>query len=79
MALLDDLFLTRHFPMLSSRFTIAPKVIAQHFGAVYQHYPEEALPFNNRNNESLPFGIHSWMQDHQDFLKPCIERHEYKW
>ncbi|WP_345955379.1 hypothetical protein [Mucilaginibacter sp. PAMB04168] len=43
----DDLFLTRHFPKLSSQFKIAHKVLAQHFVVVSQHYLEEALPFNN--------------------------------
>lgn len=73
----DDLFFTQHFPKLSSKFSIAPKTVAQRFGAVYYNYQEKELPFNNQENDSLPFGVHGWIQYHQDYWKPCIRRYGY--
>ena len=74
----DDLFFTQHFPKLSSSFSIAPLKLAQKFGAVYFNYNEKDLPFNNQENESLPFGVHGWIQYHRDYWKPCIRRYGYE-
>ncbi|WP_158827757.1 DUF5672 family protein [Mucilaginibacter lacusdianchii] len=73
----DDLFFTQHFPKLSSTFKIGPKHLAQHFGAAYEHWPEQDLPFNNQQNDNLPFGTHGWIQHHRDFWLPCIRRYGY--
>lgn len=69
---LDDIFLTNHFPKLLRSFKIPPVALAQNFGAEYVDWKESELPFNNHDINSLPFGVHGWIQFHQDFWKPCI-------
>ncbi|WP_158827759.1 DUF5672 family protein [Mucilaginibacter lacusdianchii] len=75
---LNDLFFCQHFPKLSSSFSMPPKHIAQQFGAAYENWPETDLPFNNRQTNSLPFGIHGWIQYQFDFWKPVISRYKYQ-
>ena len=76
----DDLFVTQHFPKLSTDFRIPSKQVAQRFGAEYKKpaegCPEEA-PFVNPDKDSLPFGIHGWIQYHQDFWAPYVRRYGY--
>lgn len=72
---LEDLFLTKHFPMLSPGFKIPAKALAQDFGAAYEDFEEAGLPFTNQDNSTLPFGNHGWIQFNQDFWKPCIRRY----
>jgi hypothetical protein len=74
--LLEDLFVTLHFPKLST-FKIPPMAIAENFGAAYEVYEEENLPFNNHQISTLPFGIHGWIQFQQDFWKPVIRQFGY--
>jgi hypothetical protein len=76
-ALLDDIFLTNHFPKLFPSFRTPPKAVAQRFSVAYEHYEEDKLPFNNRDNDSLPFGTHGWIQNYQAFWRPCIRRYGY--
>lgn len=70
----DDLFISQHFPRLSSRFRMPPKSVAERFGADYMEYDPGRLPFHNQNNENLPFGVHGWIQRELDFWRPCIKR-----
>ncbi|HEX8327648.1 MAG TPA: DUF5672 family protein [Hymenobacter sp.] len=70
----DDLFISQHFPRLSSRFRMPSKAVAQRFGADYMEYDPGRLPFHNGNNENLPFGVHGWIQRQLDFWRPCINR-----
>jgi hypothetical protein len=74
---LNDIFIAQHFPKLSSSFRIPPKSVAQRFGAEYVKWPEQELPFTNRNIQSLPFGIHGWIQFHPEYWKPCIRQLGY--
>ena len=73
----DDLFVTQHFPKLSAGFRIPSKELAQKFGAEYKKRttpPEEKVPFVDADNQTsqLPFGVHGWIQYHQDFWAPYI-------
>ncbi|MFD0791989.1 DUF5672 family protein [Mucilaginibacter litoreus] len=71
----DDLFFTQHFPKLSSRFTIAPLSEARWFGAAYEKYQETKLPFSDKKSDTLPFGIHGWIQHNREFWLPCIRQY----
>jgi hypothetical protein len=73
----DDLFLAQHFPKLSPSFRIAPKAVAQQFGADSYDWEEEEIPFTNRENKTLPFGVHGWIQHNREFWEPCIRRYGY--
>jgi len=75
--LLNDIFIAQHFPKLSPSFRIPPKAVAQGFGAEYVKWPEHELPFNNQELESLPFGVHGWIQFHPEYWKPCIRQLGY--
>ena len=72
---LDDLFLAQHFPKLSASFRIMPKALAQQFGAAYEFGNAEDLPFTNQDNDTLPFGIHGWIQYQPEYWKPVIRRY----
>jgi len=76
-AFIDDIFLSQHFPKLQPSFRIPPKALAQRFGAAYENWEEENLPFTNQDNDSLPFGMHGWILCHPDYWKPCIHRYGY--
>lgn len=76
-AFYDDLFYTQHFPKLSSKFKISPKHLAEKFGADFNIFEKDKLPFNQEIESSLPFGVHGWIQYNQDYWKPCIRRHGY--
>jgi hypothetical protein len=69
---IEDIFLSHHFPKLSSSFRMPPKDLALRFGVAYENWPEEKLPFSNQHISSLPFGNHGWIQFHQNYWKPCI-------
>ncbi len=69
----DDLFHSLHYPKLFPKFRTAPKELAQQFGADFVNWDEAKLPFSNRDFSSLPFGIHGWIKNQQDYWKPCIE------
>lgn len=71
----DDLFVTQHFPKLSSNFRMPPKALAEKFGADYMTTAELDLPFTNRDNTTLPFGVHGWIQRNIEFWAPCIRRY----
>ncbi len=73
----DDLFHSLHYPKLFSKFTIAPKHLAQQFGADFVKYREEELPFTNADCNGLPFGIHGWIKNQQEYWKPCIRSFGY--
>ena len=70
----DDLFISQHFPKLPGNFRLAPRALAEKFGADYMTYDVAELPFHNRDNDNLPFGIHGWTQRQLDFWRPCILR-----
>lgn len=74
---LDDIFLTQHFPKLWPKFRMPPRAVAERFGADYDAWDEEQLPFTNRDNDSLPFGVHGWVLHSPAFWKPCIRRYGY--
>lgn len=74
---LEDFFLTKFFPIMSPGFKIPAKAVAKDFGAAYEDFKEENLPFNNRDNDSLPFGNHGWIQYKRDFWKPVLRRYGY--
>jgi len=74
---LDDLFVSLHFPKLESSFSIPPNVVAERFGADYNNWEEDKLPFSNQDNSTLPFGVHAWIQYNPEFWKPCIRRYGY--
>ncbi|HEX8426511.1 DUF5672 family protein [Hymenobacter sp.] len=75
---LDDVFVSLHFPKLEPNFSIPPKSLAEHFGADFNtNWEAENLPFNNQDNSTMPFGVHAWIQYHQDYWKPCIQRYGY--
>ncbi len=73
----DDLFHSLHYPKLLSHFTIAPKPVAQQFGADFVTFNVEDLPFSNKDFNGLPFGIHGWIKYQQDYWKPCIRSYGY--
>ncbi|MET0207944.1 MAG: DUF5672 family protein [Burkholderiaceae bacterium] len=75
---LEDIFVMRNFPRLSKQFKLAPKSVAQLFGAEYVNYPENELPFDRHEKASLPFGIHGWIQFRPDYWKPCIRSYGYE-
>ncbi|HEX8504880.1 MAG TPA: DUF5672 family protein [Hymenobacter sp.] len=72
----DDLFVTRHFPKLSAKFRMAPKAQAERFGAACMKLDAAALPFDIRNDDDLPFGVHGWIQG-QELWADCIRRSGY--
>jgi hypothetical protein len=71
--LLDDIFLTQHFPKLTT-FKMPPRALAEKFGADYEVWDADKLPFNNQDDSTLPFGIHAWIQLNLDYWKPSIRR-----
>jgi hypothetical protein len=71
---LEDIFVIRHLPRLSRSFKLAPRAEAARFGAEYVNYDESKLPFAARAQESMPFGIHGWIQFQPDYWKPVIRR-----
>ena len=73
----DDLFHSLHYPKLFRRFNIAPKHIAQRFGADFVNWNENDLPFTNADCSSLPFGVHGWIKNHLPYWKPCIQSFGY--
>ncbi|WP_375436876.1 DUF5672 family protein [uncultured Hymenobacter sp.] len=74
---LDDLFVSLHFPKLEPGFRIPPNSVAQQFGADYNKWAEDQLPFTNQDNSTLPFGVHAWIQYNLDFWKPVLRRYGY--
>lgn len=74
---LDDLFITQHFPRLAANFSIPQRAVAQKFGAAYEYWEEDKLPFDKNKVDTLPFGIHGWIQYHQDYWKSCIRQYGY--
>jgi len=76
-AFYDDLFYTQHFPKLSSKFRISPKYLAEKFGADFNTWDTDKLPFDQAVDSSLPFGVHGWIQYNLDYWKPCIRRYGY--
>lgn len=74
---LDDIFIALHYPKLDSSFKIAPKELAQQFGADYNNGDAAKLPFTNRDNKTMPFGVHAWIQYQPEYWKPVIRRFGY--
>ncbi len=68
----DDLFHSLHYPKIYPRFATAPKHLAEQFGADFVIYNEAELPFSNKDFSSVPFGIHGWIKNQQEYWKPCI-------
>lgn len=68
----DDIFLSQLFPRLIASFRIPSKSIAQQFGASFEIWDEQNLPFTNNDCSSLPFGIHGWFTYNFEYWKPCI-------
>lgn len=68
----DDLFHSVHYPKIFPRFKTAPKHLAQQFGADFVTFNEAELPFTNKDCSSVPFGIHGWIKNQQEYWKPCI-------
>lgn len=64
---LDDIFIALHLPRLSRKFSIAPASVAQKFGAAYEDWPEDQLPFTKLEPSTLPFGIHGWIKYKQEY------------
>ena len=73
----DDLFHSTHYPKIFPHFRTAPKNLAQQFGADFVMFNENDLPFTNRDCNSIPFGIHGWIKNQQDYWKPCIRSFGY--
>ncbi len=73
----DDLFHSTHYPKLSSSFKAAPKHLAEKFGADFVIWNEADLPFSNADQSSLPFGIHGWIKNQNEYWKPCIKHFGY--
>lgn len=74
---LDDIFVAQLFPNLSSKFRMAPRSVAQQFGAAYEFWEEKDLPFTNKDRNTLPFGTHGWIKYHPEFWIPCIRECGY--
>jgi len=73
----EDIFLARLFPNIFPKFSVAPKLEAQQFGAAYEHWHEKDLPFTNKDSKTLPFGAHGWTKYHPEFWIPCIRECGY--
>ncbi len=74
----DDLFHSLHYPKLFPHFKMAPKHLAQQFGADFVKFNEAELPFSNQDFNSLPFGIHGWIKNQREYWKPCIQQYGYE-
>lgn len=74
---LDDIFTCELFPNLSSKFSVAPKSLSQQFGAAYEGWEENDLPFANSEHNALIFGCHGWIQYNQKFWLPYIRKCGY--
>jgi hypothetical protein len=74
-AFFDDLFMAQFFPRFLSSSNLPTQAVAQRFGAAYENWNEDKLPFTNREIDSLPFGIHGWIQFEQEYWKPCIQHY----
>lgn len=72
----DDLFVSRHFPKLSSTFRMAPKSVAERFGAACMTMDAAGLPFDLNDDKSLPFGVHGWIQG-RELWADVVRRHGY--
>lgn len=75
---LDDLFVARYFPKLSPSFRIAPREVAQRFGAAYEEDDVMPLPFDGQDIDALPFGTHGWIQFKPEFWKPSIRHYGHQ-
>ncbi len=73
----DDIFLSQLYPRLASKFKVPPKAIAQRFGAAYENWGQNDLPFVQVDCTNLPFGIHGWFNYHYEFWRPCIRQYGY--
>jgi Protein of unknown function (DUF5672) len=74
---LDDIFVAQLFPNLSPKFNVAPKSLAQQFGAAYEFWDEKDLPFTNKDHNTLPFGMHGFIKYHPEFWIPVIRECGY--
>ena len=72
----DDIFVAQRFPTFG-RFRMPPLSLAAKFGAAYEFWDERDLPFTTKDLNSLPFGIHGWIQYHPEYWKPCIKQFGY--
>lgn len=72
----DDLFVSRHFPKLSSKFRMAPKALAERFGAATMSLDAAALPYDLNDTKALPFGVHGWIQG-RALWADVVRRHGY--
>ena len=70
----DDLFHSVHYPKLFPDFKTAPRHLAERFGADFVKFEVSDLPFTNSDFSSLPFGIHGWIKNQQEFWMPCIRQ-----
>jgi hypothetical protein len=75
---LDDIFTVELFPNLTDKFKLPPKSLCQQFGAAYENWDENDLPFANPEYNALIFGCHGWIQYNPEFWKPYIRKHGYK-
>jgi hypothetical protein len=75
---LEDIFVIRHLPRLSRSFALAPRADAMKFGAEYVDYQVRDLPFDVADTDSLPFGIHGWIQFQAAYWRPVIRKFGYK-
>jgi Protein of unknown function (DUF5672) len=73
----DDIFLSQLYPKLASHFRVPPKAVAEKFGAAYENWKEEDLPFSRNDCANLPFGTHGWFSHYPEFWKACIRQHGY--
>lgn len=72
----DDVVLSQLFNKLNSKgFKMAPKSVAEKFGAAFELWDEKDLPFAKGDSSSLPFGTHGWFNYHAEFWKPYIREY----
>jgi hypothetical protein len=47
------------------------------FGAAYEYWDERQLPFTTKDPNTLPFGVHGWIQYHPEYWKPYFRELGY--
>jgi hypothetical protein len=72
----DDVILSQLSNKLNSMgFKIAPKFVAEKFGAAFELWDEKDLPFGDGDVSNLPFGTHGWFSYNADFWRHYIRKY----